>query len=1150
MTKQHLMTCLALMSILLIHSPAHAGTFTAFDSRTFVRGSGKPVVETASFNIKNPNTIYTIKLYSSGINAEYAKVSSGVIKLNGSTIFDTNDFNQQVSSLQKQVSVSNSNQLQVELRSISGSGLTVFIEGEDSNPPLVAITSPVDGTYIDTPSITLSGTSSDAISWVSTVTVNGTNATLTGENYISSIQLTEGLNNITATATDAAGNTGNSSASVVLDTIPPKITLDPMPSLTNKPQHTIAGKVEDASPISSLTMNGSPVTLTNNIFTATINLTEGNNNIAIAATDKAGNIGKITTSILLDTISPAVTITSPANQTFLNTPSITVTAMASDEGSGISKITVNNTTAQVNGNAYTASIQLTEGQNIIIVTAKDNAGNITVQTVTITIDTTPPAIAITSPANGSTVNTSTIAVIGMIDDSAATVTVNGINANVSNNAFSADISLVQGTNTVNVIATDPVGNTSTAEVSIIYAVQSPVPVITITSPSDGSTVKSTSVLVSGTVNDPAAIVRINGNIVTVIGSGGPTERESPMPGPTFPEEPQMPRGAPAENQTYTFASYVDLVEGINQITVTATNASGKTSSTSITVTRSTQDVPPPVISVSYPSDGSIVTSSFLTLFGFISDPFPTISVSSDTAYIDHNNSYINGNFFYYTVRLVSGQNKITITAINSAGKTSTSSLTVTYSPPGPIINITSPANGSTVNTPQLTISAYVYRTANPIAGVTINGTNAALTQNDYNGYSITSSVPLTQGPNTITVVATDTAGFSSTSSITVYLDSVPPTVTSTTPAFNDVGIHIDSSITVTFSEPMNNITATTFTLSSATTGQISGRIIRSGNTITFTPYNQLNPNTVYTAVIKGGSGGVTDFAGNALATDYAWVFKTGGLPVQVDITEPYNWGTISGTVALIKGSIKSYSSDVSVKANGIVAEINGENWAAAVPLNTGWNAVEVNAFDSSGNTDKKTIYIYAYSNIQLATITSNPKSGIAPLSATFSIGNSSNITSYFKIDFDGDGAIDLETESREGITYTYNLPGLYFPTVTYIYKGYTRKSTTVVNVLSKDEMDTLLKGKWEGMKGAMGSSDTTTALKYFDESVKDKFTRVFSDLGSDLPAITASFEDITLVSFTGDIAEYAIGRNQDGQRYIYFIYFMKDKDGIWKIKGM
>ena len=45
-------------------------------------------------------------------------------------------------------------------------------------------------------------------------------------------------------------------------------------------------------------------------------------------------------------------------------------------------------------------------------------------------------------------------------------------------------------------------------------------------------------------------------------------------------------------------------------------------------------------------------------------------------------------------------------------------------------------------------------------------------------------------------------------------------------------------------------------------------------TATLTPNAALAPNTVYTAKLKGGAGGVSDVAGNPLAADYTWSFTT------------------------------------------------------------------------------------------------------------------------------------------------------------------------------------------------------------------------------------------------------------------------------------
>ena len=249
MIKRSLITGFAASSILLSAVCCYAGTFTTFGPKAFTRGSGSPVAETASFNIKNPNTTYTLKVYNGGINSEYSKVSSAVISLNGTAIYGPSDFNQQISTLQKQVNVSQSNQFQVELRSATGSGLTITIEGADDTPPAVAVSSPADNAYLNTPAITATGTASDSISWVNAVTVNGIGAAISGESYSAGLQLSEGPNAITVIATDAAGNTGNSSITVILDTIPPKITLDAVKTITNNPQLSLTGKIDVERPL-------------------------------------------------------------------------------------------------------------------------------------------------------------------------------------------------------------------------------------------------------------------------------------------------------------------------------------------------------------------------------------------------------------------------------------------------------------------------------------------------------------------------------------------------------------------------------------------------------------------------------------------------------------------------------------------------------------------------------------------------------------------------------------------------------------------------------------------------------------------------------------------------------------------------------------
>ncbi|MBE9536639.1 MAG: hypothetical protein IMF07_05610, partial [Proteobacteria bacterium] len=164
------------VSPILSGAYANAGTFTAFGPKDFTRGNGKPAIESAAFNIKNPDTAYTLNIYNGGDGSEYKKVSSAIIELNNNNLFGTKDFKQKTTLLKKQVGLSSSNKLEVELRSIPDSGLTILIEGEDSSAPEITILSPISDTYLNTPSITVSGTADDSISWVETVSVNGVNA--------------------------------------------------------------------------------------------------------------------------------------------------------------------------------------------------------------------------------------------------------------------------------------------------------------------------------------------------------------------------------------------------------------------------------------------------------------------------------------------------------------------------------------------------------------------------------------------------------------------------------------------------------------------------------------------------------------------------------------------------------------------------------------------------------------------------------------------------------------------------------------------------------------------------------------------------------------------------------------------------------------
>lgn len=115
-------------------------------------------------------------------------------------------------------------------------------------------------------------------------------------------------------------------------------------------------------------------------------------------------------------------------------------------------------------------------------------------------------------------------------------------------------------------------------------------------------------------------------------------------------------------------------------------------------------------------------------------------------------------------------------------------------------------------------------------------------------------------------------------------DVTAPAVSATTPAANVTGIAINTLVTASFTEPMNplTITAATFTLACPAGNAVAGTVAyaMNGNVATLTPTSPLPHGTVCTARINTG---VTDVAGNAMASPFAWTFTTGVAP---DTTAP------------------------------------------------------------------------------------------------------------------------------------------------------------------------------------------------------------------------------------------------------------------------
>ena len=108
--------------------------------------------------------------------------------------------------------------------------------------------------------------------------------------------------------------------------------------------------------------------------------------------------------------------------------------------------------------------------------------------------------------------------------------------------------------------------------------------------------------------------------------------------------------------------------------------------------------------------------------------------------------------------------------------------------------------------------------------------------------------------------------------------SVAPTVTSKTPVPNATGIAIGGDVTATFSDAVQNVSGTTFTLK-AGAATVAADVTYDAPTkvATLNPKADLAANTQYTATLTGGGSAIKGATGTPLAT-VSWTFTTAAPP--------------------------------------------------------------------------------------------------------------------------------------------------------------------------------------------------------------------------------------------------------------------------------
>jgi len=604
-------------------------------------------------------------------------------------------------------------------------GTDSIVVNLDTVPPVVQITAPQQNSIVSTPSITVNGTVNEAIT---SVYVNNTLATISGNRYSASgIFLVEGVNTITVSAVDEAGNSGMATVTVNLDTVPPvvQITAPHTNAILNVPMVTVNGTVSE--PVISVTVNGITAIVTETGYSLSgLMLGEGTNTISVQATDVAGNIGTASIPVLIDTIVPTIQITSPRQNDYLNTSHVMVSGTVSEP---VISLTINGIPAIITGNGFNLSgVALAEGANTIVVQAVDQAGNIGTKSVTVNLDTVLPQIQVLSPQAGAFVNKSAITVAGNVAElNLAGLWINETPVVLTNGSFSQSVLLpTEGVNSITIRATDLANNTSIITIPITL-----------------DTIAPDTTITSG----PAVIT----NLKTASFSFLSTE-----PNSTF--ECQLDSGVFAACTTPM--SYASLGDGAHTFLVKSTDIAGNTDSSPANFIW-TVDTVLPDVTITSPGADIYLNTPHITITGMVSKTPASVIVNNIPARIVENG------FILTDFALTEGVNTLLVEVVDAAGNRGSKSIKLNLDTISPVVQISGPQANAIINTPVIAVTGTV---SEENVSVTVNGISASLSGQNYSIAALT----LTEGTNAILVEAKDRAGNTGTADVSITLDTVPP----------------------------------------------------------------------------------------------------------------------------------------------------------------------------------------------------------------------------------------------------------------------------------------------------------------------------------------------------------------------------------------
>ncbi|HFS7475575.1 TPA: Ig-like domain-containing protein [Enterobacter cloacae] len=833
----------------------------------------------------------------------------------------------------------------------------------------------------------VSGTSNQPDGTTITVTLNGINYTATTDasgNWSVTVPaahvsaLGEANYSVTASVTDTAGNSANTSHNVLVDSALPQVTINPVATddVINAAEvaagQTLSGKVSGAASGDTVTISVGGNTYTTTVqddlswsvsVPSTVLTAIGNGELTVSAsvTNGHGNTGTGERDITIDANLPGLRVDTVAGDDVINSIEHAQNLIITGSSEGLA--TGAALTVTVNGKTYAATV-LADGTWTAAIPAADvsalNAGTVTVTVEgqsaagnpvsishNVKVDLATVAISINAIATDDVINAAekgadlvlSGSTTNVEENQSVTITFGGksytatvdASGNWTATVPSADLgSLKDGDASVQVSVTNVNGNSASAGRE--YSVDATAPTVSIEIVSDNNIINAAEaqqdLVVNGVTNAEAGqtvTVTLNGvDYTTTVQANG------------------------SWSVTVPSADLSGIIDGNYTISAAVSDKAGNPASADRDVL---VDTTVPQLTINTVSDDDVINSAehaqALIVTGSVTGAAAgdvvtvTLNGKSYTATLDASGNWSVGVPAADVTALAAGDYTITAALTDKAGNSNSATHGVEVNLTAPVLTIDTVSGDDVINNTEKTQDLAISGTASGLATgavvtVMLNG-KAYSAMVDSNG-KWTTTVPadqvgaLGEALYTVTASATDSVGNSTSTSHTVNVESVLPGVIINTIAGDDVinAAEVASGQTISGkvvnAEAGNTVTVTI-----------------GGNSYTATVQSDLTwsvnvPESVLTALGNGDltvSASVTNGVGNS---------GSGERDITIDASLPgLRVDTVAGddvinTIEHGQNLIITGSSDGLTAGTTLTVTVNGKTYPATVLADGTWRA--------------------------------------------------------------------------------------------------------------------------------------------------------------------------------------------------------------------